>query len=203
MGQINLFASTLSDTMKEFINGNGTTTGYLDGKLWKVSLSRVLDERLFPHAYAIEDTLEYNYVMVEVVDPLTWDDITWLYKCIVTEEWEFNKSSAWRYSIERTLNAPGARQLRRKVESDAEWVRVKEFRRILEAPALAFQHFNRFYQKDTTQGPGHLQVTKSGKVLLIEYAAQSVREHAVEGDVISLDSEAEAMVIRHREETAH
>jgi len=187
MGQINLFASTLTAVMKEFINGNTDTgtPGWHDGKLYKVSIARYLDERQFPHAFAYEDTLEYNYILVEAIEPLTWDDFNWLYGRIVGGSGEFNKSTAWRYSIERALNKPGARQLRRKVENDLEWAKVKEFRRILEAPALAFLHFNETYLKGS-----HLEVYKPGKVLVIEYASNVTESvAALDEELSSTESE--------------
>jgi hypothetical protein len=179
MGQINLFASTLTDTMTD-------DHGFMGGKLYKVSIARYIDERQNPHAYAFDDSLEYNYIMAEVAAPLTWDDFNWLYGRIVGGDGDFNKSTAWRYSIERTLNAPGARQLRRKVESDSEWARVKEFRRILEAPALAFMHFKRTF----TEKPGqYLEVHKVGKVLVIEYASDVTEPVDTDEELSSVDGD--------------
>lgn len=162
MGQINLFAPKLTDNMRDFI------TGYQEGKLWKVMLSRVIDERDIPHAFVIDDDVEHNYILIEYNQPLIHADINWLYLSLVANDTEIDKKAMFRYAIERVLNPtePANKKLmRRKVTTDAEWEQVKEFRRLLEAPAMAFRHFRRSYRDKSK----HLAVTRTGSVLVIEY----------------------------------
>lgn len=167
MGQINLFASTLTDSVRDFINQ------YQDGLLWKVSLSRVLDERDFPHAWAYENKVEHNFILMEVSEPLIQEDINWLYCCIIDNKWEFTRQRAMAYAIERMLNPTPQelkehphlkRAIRRDPKNDVEWDRIRNFRRLLEAPAIAFRHFKKTYVEG-----GFLEVHRHDPILMIEY----------------------------------
>jgi hypothetical protein len=179
MGQINLFSATLTPAMRDFINA------YDDGKLFKVMIVRELDANPRPHAYAIDDNLDYSYILLEQSAPIIQDDIDWIYNGIDTGAWqrgypikegqserEWERSVTLRYSIERTLNPPGKQNKRFRVGSEEEWERVKEFRRHLEAPIMAFKHYKKNWQPD-----GHLHVNKTklsptSSIILIEYQSK-------------------------------
>jgi hypothetical protein len=195
MGQINLFASKLTDTMRDFLSS------YEDNKLWFITTVRYLEQDPYPHVDAIDDRLAHNYIIVEVTAPLEWNDITWLLRGIVYNEYECdNRKTLMRYAIERILN-PGVdviknrRHLNRKVEGDAQWDKVTEFRRLLEVVAMAFRHF----KKDFKNEKAFISVERHGNVLLIEYDGNpadeldteidptaAANDDAQEGSVISM-----------------
>lgn len=161
MGQINLFAPNLTDTMNEFL------AQYKAGQLRDVGAIRILEEKEFPHSNILCNIVPYSYVLVEVAAPLTYADIDWLYRSIISEEWVYERGVAMRYSIERCLNPPGTKNPRRKVnENSNEWELIREFRRCLEVPALALRHFKQTYRPD-----GMVNVEKHGHILVIEYDA--------------------------------
>jgi hypothetical protein len=178
MGQINLFASKLTENMRDFLSG------YEENKLWFVTAVRYLETDPYPHVNAVDDRLDHNYILVEVLAPLEWNDITWLLRGIVYNEHECdNRKTLLRYAIERTLN-PGVdiinkrRHLRRQVNGDTEWAKVAEFRRLLEVAAMAF----RFFKKDFKNEKAFIDVQRHSNVLLIEYDGRPAEEDDVEDD---------------------
>lgn len=163
MGQINLFASTLTPVMRDFL------VNYMSGDLHPVAMVRVLDEHPYPQASIVCAKLAYNYALVEVSDPLQWRDVDWLYRCVVQKEFEFDRWSAKRYSIDRALNLPSGQHGRRHIENDAQWAKINEFRRQLELPALLFKHLNQTY----TNGD-HMDVQRLDHILLVEYEGEII-----------------------------
>lgn len=169
MGIINLFAHTLTEPVADFL------AGYREGLLHLVSAVRVLDEKPFPHSYIKVAALNRSFIVVEVADPLLYADIDWLYRAVIVGEYEYNKSSAMRYSIERCLNPIGTRNPRRKVESEAEWERIRAFRRKLEVPMLALKHLKDTFLDSHEDGSApFLKIEKHPNVLVIEYDAKPV-----------------------------
>lgn len=169
MGQINLFAATLTNTMRDFLANSG------DEALRRVGAIRVLDEREHPHVQCIDDALEHSYVLLEVADPLEMKDIEWLLRGILWEEYPCDdKPLLMRYAIARALN-PNVDimnkniRIRRAVEEknkDAEWAAIQLFRRTMEHGRMAFRYLkeHRDARKST-----HFEVNRVGKIILIEY----------------------------------
>lgn len=159
MGQINLFAPTLTTPMGDFL------AQYKDGLLRDVGAIRILEEKEFPHSFLACEACELSYVLVEVAAPLAYTDIDWLYRAIICDEFEYTKGLAMRHSIERCLNPPGTKNPRRKVDENSnEWERIRDFRKCLEVPALALRHF-----KSTFRDGGTVNVEKHETILVIEY----------------------------------
>lgn len=177
MGQINLFALTLTDPMSEFLRT------YKEGALRHIGAIRMLEpalpeEEAKPRCHLNIADYEYNYIIVEVADPLAWNDIDWLYRRVVAKEFDWGKLTAaeakkatMRYAVERALTPPGAKRPRTKVDGDAEWPIVTKFRRCLELPAMALKHFS-----DTCDMDGHIKVDRLGSMLVIEYSGKSNRQ---------------------------
>lgn len=175
MGQIHLFASTLTPVMRDFL------VEYEDGKLHPVAMVRVLDEHPYPHSQIICAALEYNYIVVEVSDPLQWRDLEWLHSAIVRKRFEFDRWNAKRYSIDRALNLPAGQKGRRYVANEEQWAKINHFRRLLELPALAL----RLLEETHTEGD-HVRTRRydvdasaespAGRVLLIEYEGTTVEQ---------------------------
>jgi hypothetical protein len=168
MGQINLFASKLTPTVSSFLRD------YMDGDLQVVGMIRALEEKEFPHSNIVVAKLQYSYVIVEVADPISYNDISWLYRAIMTGEFpcdtpaavEEFRVAAMKHSIERCLNVGQVKSPRRKVENEDEWRRIREFRKLLEVPVLALKHLNQ-----TNDKAGHCRVDRTQDVLVIEYDA--------------------------------
>ena len=167
MGQIHLFASTLSPVMRDFL------VEYEEGKLHPVAMARVLDDNPYPHAQMVVAKLEYNYILAEFSDPLLWKDLDWLHASIIRKRFEFDRWNAKRYSIDRTLGLPPGQRGRRNVENEEQWAQINQFRRQLELPALALKHLEQTYTEgdhiltkrfdcETIDG------SEKGRVLMIE-----------------------------------
>lgn len=169
MGQINLFAATLTNTMRDFLADSG------DEALRRVGAIRVLDEREHPHVHCIDDALEYSYVLLEVAPPLLMKDLEWLLRGILYEEYPCDdKPILMRYAIARVLN-PNADVLNKNVRirravdeknKDAEWAAIQSFRRTLEHGRMAFRYLKEHRNaKEST----HFEVFRHGDVIMIEY----------------------------------
>jgi hypothetical protein len=167
MGQINLFAATLTDTMRDFL------ANYPDDALQRIGAIRVLDTREHPHVYAIDDSLEYSYVLLEVAPPLQMKDVEWLVRGILYDEYACDdKAILMRYAIDRVLN-PNVDvlnkniRIRRSVKEEnkeTEWPAIQAFRRVLEHGRMAFRYLKEHRRKDT-----HFEVFRHGDVIMIEY----------------------------------
>lgn len=179
MGQINLFATSLNDNLRKMI------ISYKNNTLWKVALVRMLSESTHPYCYAIEDSLEYNYIIIDVEEPLTHSDVTLLLRGIYYGEVEIdNKKALLTYSIERVLNPKPLKHkdlqhMRRQVRTQEEWEQVNIFRHALEVVALGMRHL----KKDSIANGAHVEIYRqnsegkavlcsesSGGPLIIEYA---------------------------------
>lgn len=158
MGQINLFAPTLTDTMHDFI------IEHREGLLRPIGAIRILEEEGRLRCHLSVHALDYSYILMEATDPLIFEDINWLYRGIVAAEFEYDKRKAFRYAVERALTPPGAERKRTRMENDAEFEIVQRFRQCLELPAMAWRH----YQK-THQPGGHINVERHNAILVIEY----------------------------------
>lgn len=169
MGQINLFAATLTPTMRDFLGGSG------DEALRRIGAIRALDEREHPHVQCIDDALEHSYVILEVAAPLLMADVVWLLRGILYEEYPCDdKQLLMRYAIARVLN-PEADvlnkniRIRRAVDEknkDAEWAAIQAFRRTLEHGRMAFRYLKE--HRDASSST-HFEVVRYGDVIMIEY----------------------------------
>lgn len=178
MGQLNLFAISLNDKVRQAI------INYKGNILWKVALARMLSESTNPYSYAFENSLEYNYIVIDIEPPLTNADVMWLFRGIMFEEYPCeDKQILLTYTIERVLNPDvtghrNGRHLRRQVKSQDEWKQVNIFRRALEVVAMGFRHL----KKDAAANGAHIEVnaqfTPDGEFhipqpVIIEYAPRS------------------------------
>lgn len=175
MGQIHLFASTLSPVMRDFL------VEYEEGKLHLVAMARVLDENPYPHAQIIEAKLPYNYILAEFSDPLEWRDLDWLHASIIRKRFEFDRWNAKRYSIDRSLGLPPGQRGRRNVENEEQWTQINHFRRLLELPALALKHLEQTHVEGDHIATKKFDVetldgTEKGRVLMIEYEGEMVTQ---------------------------
>lgn len=162
---INLFAESLNENMGQFL------ATYREGDLHLVAYARACDDKAHPHTQFMKFSLKQDYIVFEISDMVTKEDVAWLYQKILVEKQDPDRAMLFEYIWSKMgTNGKGIPEHRR---SQRLWEKAKLYRKQLEIPRLAFKHFDR-----SSHNHADHMVDIVDKIVVIQYNTQARRQQA-------------------------